>query len=182
MKRLVAEATIDGGDLDVGTDLTAGTGATSIAYDLCLVRKARITMTAEQVAILEANDYGSALLATFPDKHIVLLGAVMDLTATGDGETGGVETITDVDVALGSAATASTDFSNAGEKAYMAKIDVQAAGVCEGAATASECPVLITAASTNKVYINVACSITADGYVEFTGWVDLFYIDMGDAA
>jgi hypothetical protein len=182
MKRFNPESTIDGGDLDIGNDLTAGAGTTSIAYDLGLIRKARLTLTAERLTILEANDYGSIELVTFPNKHILLLGVVMDLTATGDGETGGVETITDVDVAIGSVATTSTDFSNAGEKAYMAKVDVQAAGVTEGASTSSEAPVLITAGAANKLILNASCSITADGYVDLTGWIDVFYIDQGKAA
>lgn len=182
MKRFVAESTLDGGDLDIGSDLTAGAGTTSIAYDLVLVRKARLTLTAERLTILEANDYGSIELVTLPNKNVLFLGLVMDLTATGDGEAGGVETITNVDLAVGSVATTSTDFSNAGEKAYMPKIDVQAAGVSEGKSTSSEAPVIIAAGASNKFVLNASCSITADGYIDLTGWIDVFYLDLGVAA
>jgi hypothetical protein len=175
---------IDGARVETKAGVTAGAGTTSMQHFATPFRRERFILTAERVTILEANDYGAIKLCDLPATNLIIAGAVVDIDGTGDGETGGVETITAVDVAIGTVSTTSTDFTNAGEDNIVPKIDVAAAGVTEGASDATTVNLYVDAtAGTSSVYLNVAVvgGITADGYVDFSGWIDLVYLDLGVA-
>jgi hypothetical protein len=107
---------------------------------------------------------------------------VVNVLGVGDGT--GVDTIENVDIAVGSVVTASTDFSGAGEDDMVEKIDLTAGGVGQGDSLDNGTPALlwVGAAADNEFYLNVAVAISADGSVTFTGYIDVFWLDLGVAA
>lgn len=169
-------APTEGGEVHSGRAVTATTANGVVAVDHTrLMRKVRLMLTNFTVTDLGANDYGSLKLCDLPNTALLFVGAVVNLTAAG---TGGVDTIANLDVAVGTVATATTAFSNAGEKNLCPKIDVSSGGVCQGQSTSSETNVFITAGSSNSVYLNIGDVISTDGTVVFNGYVELFYYDL----
>jgi hypothetical protein len=175
---LMPNLVTDGGrTLPVAADPVAATGATLGKFERS-IRVARFYLTNLTADVLAANDYGSKKLCDLPNTALVIVGAVVDLTAavTGTGSS-----LANVDLAIGTVATASANFSTAGEDNLVAKIDCTAQGVIDGASGATETNVFV-AAGTNAVYINVATGdISTAGTVVLNGVVDLLYIDVGKA-
>lgn len=140
-------------------------------------RRTRINFTNLVVSVTAALDYGSALLFTYPNSNVLFLGAVVDLTAVEDGT--GITDVTAVDFALGTVPLASTTFANAGEQDMVAEGDVAAGGRMEGVTSDSLDTKMLAAAADNEVYINVQATISADGSVTLSGYVDVVYLDLG---
>lgn len=136
----------------------------------------RLTLTDVQVDIAAADDYGSVKLVDLPDSNVLILGAIMNCTAVADGTA--ITDVTTVDYAIGTAALASTDFSGSGEKDICPEKDVAASGVSQNATTGTEANNLV-AKGTNAVYLNAQAAISADGWVQFTGTIDLIFVDLG---
>lgn len=157
---------------------TAGTGS-RVENLSSLVQRSRFKLTGMVAAVLAANDYGSVKLCDLPNTQILVLGVIVDLSAAVAG-TG--SSLANVDLAVGTVATASAAFSNAGEKNLCPKIDCTAQGVIDGASGSTETNVLIAAGASNAVYLNVATgNITTDGSVTLDGFVDIIYLDIGKA-
>lgn len=134
----------------------------------------RLRLTAAVLSMTAANDYGSLKLADLPNANLQILGAKFALTATMAGFASNVGTA--LDVALGTVATASAAFSNAGEKDLIPKVDATGAGATAtiaGAGTSTEAEKFI-AAGTNAVYLNASSPVTSGtGTLTITGYVDL---------
>lgn len=170
---------LDNAVLD-GMSMRAVTGTTPSASVVAagrypIPRVEVLTLTAKSISVAAADDFGSAKLCDFPAEKTILLAAVIDLVATGGGA---VVTITDVDVALGTVATTSTGFTNAGEDDIVEKIDVAALGVTQGNSIPSLMPKVLAASA--ALYLNIATgNIASPGTVSFTGTVTLIYLDLG---
>jgi hypothetical protein len=164
-----------------GQDPTVGTGITSANQPL-MIRRERITLASYLAAITAALDYSSHELLTFANSNVIILGTVVNVVGVPDGV--GVTTIANVDIAVGSVATTSTDFSGAGEDDMVEKIDLTAGGVGQGDSLDNATPALlwVGAGASNKVFLNQAVTIGADGSVTYTGYIDVFYADLGVAS
>lgn len=176
--KLLATGLTDG----VSLPITAASGV--VATDRPhFIRKIRLQLTSKAVSMAAANDFGGSKIGDLPATNLIVLGVVVDLAVTVAGLA--VNTAAALDVAVGTATTASTDFSNAGEDNLMAKVDgvggtatgtVKGAGASDGALAN-----VLLAAGAKAVYLNASSAVTSGtGTATFTGWVDVFYIDLGD--
>lgn len=187
-----------GDDLDVTDDLSVGgQSSTGTAADLTVagsiapeagvaltfeqrapLRHVRLTLTDVLVAIAAADDFGSALLGTFPDKNIRLVASEVDLTLTKDGEE--IVDATNLTAALGTVAAEDTTLDTT-------EVNIGAAT----SLTADEDPAIYQAftladldigdAADNEIYLNVASAdISGDGSVTANGTIDLYYYDLGN--
>lgn len=171
------------GEVVPAITLTPETGVDA-AQSMHWPAKLVLTLDAVQVPIAAADDFGSALLATFPETNLLITATVADLTFEVAGLTSDVATT--VDMAIGTVATASADFSNAGEDDLMPKFDgvgAGATGSLQGAASSSTVNVYLEAAADNEVYLNVASPVaTGEGTITVSGTITLFVLDLGAAA
>lgn len=162
-------------DVAMGGVPVAGTGVT-VEKGARSVQRMRLRVDGLVVNVDADDDFGSHLLATLPNADLMILGCIVSLTAVAGG---GFSTLANLDVAVGTVATASTDFSNANEDDLVAKIDGTAGGVVAGGGTIPSSNVVhLAAAADNEVYLNLATgAIATDGTVTLTGFVDVLYID-----
>lgn len=137
-------------------------------------RLLELTLTAVEVDITAANDYGSTKLFDLPNSNVMIMGCVFDGVVTGDAV---ITDVTQVDLAIGTAATASTDFSGTDEKDVCPKIDVAAEGVAVMKTTDTE-KNNIKAKGTNAVYLNAACTIGSDATITVAGTVKVLVLDL----
>jgi len=171
---------IDGARVGSGRGVTANSAAGVRLEDRCLaVRRARFRLDALAVVTEADDDFASVKLCDLPDGNLIIVGALVDLVATGTG--GNAGTLDSIDLALGTAAVASVDFSNAGEDDIVPKLDADAAGVIQGGPTGTEALGFL-ASSSDAVYLNLVDVAGTDGTIVLTGWVELLYIDLGDPA
>lgn len=136
----------------------------------------RLTLSDVEIEIDEANDYGSVKLVDLPSSNVLILGAVVDLVCTVDGTV--ITDPEDIDYAIGTAALASVDFSNSGEKDIVDEADVAALGVMQAASGASQVN-LFKAKGTNAVYLNIQATIATTATQSFAGTIDLIFVDLG---
>ena len=148
---------------------------------LAVAKKVRFELDGVRITIDADDDFGSVKLCDMPATNILHLGTYVKATATGDGETGGVEDITTVDFAIGTAALASIDFSGPGEKNLIPEIDVAALGAIAKVSTSTEACKVLTG-ETIDVFLNAQAAITADGFVDLDGFVEILYVDLGSLA
>lgn len=148
----------------------------------------RVTMqlAAVVLSMTAAQDFGSLKLCDLPTTNLRFKGAFVDLSITVAGLT--TNTAVSVDVALGTVATASAAFSNAGEQNLIQKIDGvggTATGTVKGASATEGTPVtqVELAAGAKAVYLNASSPVTSGtGTVTITGTVEFVYEDLGDHA
>jgi len=127
------------------------------------------------IAITEALDYASVKLCDMPTGQCLVLGALAKLVATGAG---GVDTITNLDVAVGTAAASNATLSGTMVN-VLTKIDSAALGVVEGANSAA----LSVAGATPDLFLNIAvASLAVDGTVRLVGRIEVTYLELGNAA
>lgn len=163
---------VDGARARAGRNLVANTASgAKVVQETLLPRKAvfKIDMT---IPITEALDYASVKLADLSTGQTLILGARANLTATG---TGGVDTITALDVAVGTAAASNVALT-ATMVNVLSKIDTAALGVVQGANTAA----LSVTGATPDLFLNIACAISVDGTVRLVGTIEVTYLDIGD--
>lgn len=143
------------------------------------VRSILFTVSALAISMAAADDFGSAKLCDLPNTNLIILGAAVDLTGTVSGFTSDVGTA--VDLAIGTVATASAAFSNAGEKDIVPKIDGTGAGTTAtitGRNTTTEKLAFIAAGASNALYINASDPVTSGtGVLTLSGTVEIFYVD-----
>lgn len=161
------------------------TPANSMTMDILpvIVQRVRVKANGSQtVAVAAADDFGSMKLCDLPTGNIMVLGVNVDLVCTQAGFTSNNGTA--IDAAIGTVATASADFSNAGEDNLMTKVDgtgttsglIKGAGASDGGLG----PVLL-AAGAKAIYLNIADPSTTAGVLTLvSGWVEILYIDMSD--
>lgn len=165
---------------------TPGSG---IGLDTQLLTPQKITLklSGAELAIDEADDYGSLLLMTWQDRNIHILGLEADLTLVKGGLTNGLLAATDLDVGMGSAAASNTTLATTMID-YMEKqdldddalsVDLQVHTLGQSTATF---PKQLADAAANKLYLNAAAvgGITASDTLTVTGEVDIYFIDLGN--
>lgn len=149
-----------------------------------LVQADTFDLTSFAITVAAASDFDSKKLCDLPNTGAIILGAVIELTATVSGFTSDVGTA--VDLALGTVATASTNFANAGEDNIVAKIDGTGAGATatvKGQTADAEKLVFVAAGGSNAIYVNLSDPV-ASGTGTFTasGFITVFWVDLDLAA
>jgi hypothetical protein len=151
----------------------AGVVLTTLGY---LTQRQQFRLTAFPITVAAASDFGSAKLCDLPDTNFILHGIVVDLTSTMTGFTSNAGSA--VDLALGTVATASTGFSNAGEDDLLQKLDGAGAsspGTVKGASDATVANQFLAAAA-RSLFVNIADPVTAaTGTVTLSGTIELIY-------
>jgi len=158
----------------------SGVGIDVLAQQL---QHIRLKLSGKTVSVAAADDFGSLKLCDLPTTNLIMLGVIVNLNTTQAGFTSNNGTA--IDAALGTVATASTDFSNAGEDDLMTKVDgtgttagsVRGAGASDGALSN-----VLLAAGAKAIYLNIADPSTTAGVLTLgdDSYVDLIYIDLGD--
>lgn len=182
---LVADA-----ELKVGTHGTASTGLTQEKLASVLVTE-ELTVAVAAQAITDVGDanggYGALEMLTLPASHIVLLGAFLDVTLTGDGVNIAADAA--VDVGVGTAAEAANSTIDGTSADIIAKVDIaltDSVGTGDGAGLPSGTPVPLDAtAGTVKLYFNIGvpdADITASGTMAIAGTLRLIYLDISKGA
>lgn len=177
-QKLRGNIVIDGAIIDNGESVTPNTAAgVSLETRVRPMRMALLTLTSVPVSIAAAQDFGSVKLLDFPANSIMIMGVNVNLVASPDAV---VTDVTTIDYAIGTAALASTDFSNAGEDNLVAENDVAAQGVMNVRSTAALSLPLVFDAGNNDIYLNVQAAVASGtGVPTFSGTVEVFYIDLG---
>ena len=175
---------IDSGIVDkveLGLQATANT-LVALEAKAMQVKKASFTLTALSADVDSGDDFGSIKIADLPDSNILILACNADLAVTVAGfATNQADTL---DLAIGTAALASTDFSGTGEKDITdeyAGAGAAATGTADVHSFDNSSPAskYLTDGASNAFYMNVQGAVTSGtGTAAFTGTVDLFYIDM----
>lgn len=164
---------------------TPNTGAVVTYNRPRAVQKLRLTLTAFDVLVPAANDYGGTKLFD-QASNLLIVGAEVNVSTVKDGVTNGLVAATDIAVALGTVVASNTTLS-----ATMANVlasqaitadqltnTLQAHSLAASPAFAG----LLDGAPTSSVFLNVsaAAGITADSHLLVTGTVDIYYIDLGN--
>jgi hypothetical protein len=169
-----------------GAGVTPGTGAAETRLARQISHEQILLQGVAPLALSAGTPYASYLAATFPaSKNLLLLGAHLKGTFT---LTAG-QVASNYAMALGSVATASANFANAGEKAYLTSRTPTGAGVngtFDFSTVANASPGMsLIPAGTNKIYINVGyASLAANVNLQFGqgSILDLFFYDLETGA
>lgn len=163
-----------------GPNLTPGTNIV-LDHQSQPVQFAVLDLNDVVIPLESDDDFASHKLCDLPAGHLLLLGCIVDLVIS---ETGGITDLANVDIAVGTVATASADFSNAGEDNVVAKIDaVTVTGVVKGGGSPPSVLGLALAAGDNDLFLNIGgATITTDAVVTVNGQVIVAYIDLRKAA
>jgi hypothetical protein len=148
--------------------VTGGTG-TIVTRHARLISHERVDLQAiAGIQITNAQKYNSFLALTFPNTNIILAALRLQLALTITTTSGGTANVgTDFNFALGTVATASANFANAGEKSYLDS--KQASGAAQALTlnantlnNSSKALSFIAAGAANKIYLNVGTAATVD--------------------
>ncbi len=159
--------------------------ATDVTAAYATVNPLKVTLTVDGVAaaVADADDYGSAELATLPDRNLIVLNCEVDLELVKDG-VGYIDT-TDLDVALGTAPASNTTLATTMLN-ILPKVDLNATDLSPALVSSSlaAAPVLtgILDAADNKIYFNVSgpTETGEDASVTVSGTIDIYYVDLGN--
>ena len=166
---------VNGAHLKAGRAATPNTAAGVKLVEEVLLPRKMVFHVSTTIAITEALDYASVKLCDLPTGQSYVLGALADLTATG---TGGVDTIENLDVGVGTAAASNATLATTMIN-VLAKIDSTAGGVVQGTTAV---PVAVSG-TTPDLFLNIAvASLSVDGSVTLTGTIEVTLLDLGDAA
>jgi hypothetical protein len=170
-----------------GSPLITMPSGMGVDYQLLTPYKATLNLSGATLAVTEALDYGSLLVATWPDRNIHILGMEVDLVLVKGGVTNGLEAAVDLDMGMGSTAASAQTLATTMID-YLEKQDVDADALSVdlevnvlGQSTATF-PKQLADAAANKLYLNcgVPAGITADDALTVTGQIDLYFIDLGN--
>lgn len=161
------------------------TAATGVATSYATINplKLTLTLTNVEVAVADADDFGSAELCTLPDSNLIVVGCELNLELVKDGV--GFINTTDLDVAVGTAAASNTTLATTMLNIHP-KVDLDASDLSPALLSHSlaATPVLtgVLDGATNKVYLNIsgATETSEDATVTATGTVTIFFIDVGN--
>lgn len=173
-----------GRKLSSGLALAAASGVSGIAKGARPINYDTLTLASFVVSLAAADDFGSRKLCDLPNTGIIIVGAVIEVAGTVAGFASNVGTA--VDLAVGTVATASTTFANAGEKDIIPKIDGTGASTTatvKGQSTTTEKNLFVAPGSSNAIYINVSDPVTSGtGTLTLDGFVTVLWIDLDLAA
>tara|TARA_R110000796_G_scaffold41179_2_gene101977 strand:+ start:23637 stop:24242 length:606 start_codon:yes stop_codon:yes gene_type:complete len=183
---LKTDGTVLGGGGSTPATAAVGQGPFVIQDNTAAIQRLRITFDAYQADILAVNDFVSIYVAEMGDRFYTL-GVESELDFVKDGT--GILTTGVFDVAMSSVAAISASFTTLANSDVMLKEDVNGIGdqldyafnqfVVLSGNTVTGYP---RASIGTGLYFNVQTSILVDGHVTLTGWVDVYYIDLGVAA
>lgn len=170
-----------------GADLPTPNVAAGVGMDATLVTPQKITLklTDVEIAVAEANDFGSVKLCDLPDANLHVLGIEANLSIVKGGTTDGIVAATDLSVGIGSAAAAAAPLATTAIDYLEAQaVTADALTVALNASTVGQStatfPKQVADAATNDLWLNVAATITADDTVSVSGTVDVYAISMGN--
>lgn len=144
-----------------------------------------LTLTNLKVTVLDANAYGGTLLGYLPNKNFIFLGGKMNLTYAKDGT--GILSTENPKAALGTVVASNSTLSST----MINLINGGAGGTSLGATLTGTLQIQsndnVTAipyvgvadSATSGLFLNLSVNPTTDGYVLFSGTIDLWYIDLG---
>ncbi len=170
-----------------GSPLITMPSGMGVDYQLLTPQKATLNLSGATLSVDESEDFGSLLVATWPDRNLHILGMEVDLVLVKGGVTNGLEAAVDLDMAMGSAAaSAQTLATTMIDYVEKQDIDTDALSVdmevnVLGQSTATF-PKQLADAAANKLYLNcgVPAGITASDALTVTGQIDLYFIDLGN--
>lgn len=169
-----------------GGEVSPAAGVQISANDVRAIRHTRLKITDLDITIAASADYGSAKIVDLPDTNITLLSIEADLELTKGLTTNGVVGATDVAVSIGTAAASQADLGNAGAANVLTKITLTATDDSPAfQAHSSEdasltYPINLDDSATLALYLNLGAAITADDTVTVDGYIDLFWVDVGN--
>lgn len=175
-------------DLAIGTHGTAGTGVTQQKLTSLLVTE-ELTAAAD-VTITDADasgGYGALKLVDLASSHLLVIGALLDVTLTGDGVNIAADAA--VDIAIGTAAEAADATLDGTSADIIAKVDADfttSTSSPTGVGVPSGTPVVIDASGgSSAIYLNLGvpdADISDDGVISVAGTVRLVYLDISKGA
>lgn len=153
------------------------------------VRKVRIDLTDVTVTVVEAGevDYGSVLLATLPDRNLLILNAEFVGTINFGGD---IADNDDGDWGIGTAAASANPITGAMQNIIpvqaLDNIDISetlSVAASLQAALGTDATLAVPDGASNGVYLNAdidATQLAADGTLRFNGYLDLYVLDLGN--
>jgi hypothetical protein len=182
--------TLPGADVEVPNlrdevALTAAAATSVTLEDKALVcRKLTLTVTDLVLSLTQALDYIGAKLCDLPDSNLMLLGCEVDLECVKGETSNGLESGTDITLAIGtavaSASTLATTMENVIELQLLDADDATPAYLDHSESNATALPITLADGATNALYLNLAAAVTADDTLTCTGTVTLYYVDLGN--
>lgn len=148
----------------------------------------RVALTAFTFTITAANDFGGKAFVTLPDTNLVIFGAELNGDFTFGGDYAAND---DVVIGIGTAAAAANPVATTAVDVLPATnltnitvtTPVEVAAASRAAAVGAAVGLYIPDAAANQLFLNASSTDTqlaADGTVTFTGYVDIFALDLGN--
>jgi hypothetical protein len=149
------------------------------------VRHTRLTLTALNLAVAAADDYGGVKLCDLPDTNGMLLAVELDLVLTKQANTNGIVAATDLLMGVGTATAGAADLSGGTDDNILTGISLTATAAAPALQVHSNDDASITypkkfADGGTALYLNCGTSITADSSLSVSGTVDIYWIDLGN--
>ncbi len=169
-----AAAAVDGNLVEADTNPTVLPTNATVDLKGPQVKKLTITLAADTLDILAANDYGSLQLSGDMPAFYRVLATELDFTFTHTDLTGDAST---VDVGVGSVATASTDFLGSGEGDVWSSQD--ATGTTTGTVDVGPAVGAAMTTSSGNLFLQASSPVTAGtGVLTLTGDIVIWYIPL----
>lgn len=169
----------------VSLHLSAPAAGVRLQDSAMVARHCRLTLDGLSIAVLAANDYGSAKLLDLPDRNLLLLSVEVDCVVTKAGTTNGIVAATDLDMAIGTAAASNATLSSTMVN-VIEKVDIDTDALAvdleihSSDQSTAAFPLKVVDGASSALYLNLACAITANDSVSVSGTIDIRYIDLGN--
>lgn len=183
----VEDMEFEGKEVEDGLLVTAGTSVTKVD-GIGLINKVRLSVSALSIATTDATTsgaYGSHQLCTLPDTHLLFLGAAANLSFTEAHAN--ITATAGLKYAVGTVAEAANDTLDSTSANIIpstaATLSSSAAANVMGESTAS---LFVDASGGSQgLFLNLGipdAGSSGDGAIVVTGYIDLFYLDIGNNA
>lgn len=170
-----------------GKPIVTGVSAVTVSSDrLRAVREITLNIESLSVAVLAANDYGSAKITDLPDTNLLVVGAECSLLVTKGGVSSGLVAGTDIICGIGTTATADTTISTTDQNIIAAttlSTDGLALDMDVHNLAASFAGVGILDGASNALYFNIAVTgsdPSVNDAVTVDGTLTLYVLDLGN--
>lgn len=168
-----------------GKAIVNGVSATVVTLDeVRAIRRTRFTITNLVVDFAHATDSGSVKVADMPDTNILYFGAEVNITGTKGGTSNGLGAATDINLALGTTATADSTLTGTdGNLVASTAITADTLAItwqAHSLATTFVGAGTLDSAS-NAIYINLGTgALSANDTLTLSGTIDIFWLDLGN--